>query len=234
MEIEVASSPGSLSSPPHSPEQSSAPNSTIKAFSTPVPVSGVGVGAAGSPTPASTPRLTASGQPRRKPGPKPKPKDPNAPEKKPRKPRKPAEPKDPNAEPAPRKRRTKASLEAQSVPPPSVDEKPAHLQQQQPIPVTQQTRPVEVVSVPLPEQPRQPVVAQTPHILNNPEPITTTPIFNTSVQDPRHRVLQAQVNVMTPFEAACSSQNPRARPSHLPQYHHLSIGQAHHRPSRVL
>ncbi|KAF2660624.1 HPC2-domain-containing protein [Lophiostoma macrostomum CBS 122681] len=173
--INDASSPGSLSSPPHSPEQSSAPSSTIKVLSTP---SGVGAaGHAGSPTPASTtttPRLTAAGTVRKKPGPKPKPKDPNAPEKKPRKPRKPAEPKDPSAEPAPRKRRTKASLDAQSVPPPPVDEKPAQLQQQQPTPV-QQTRPAEVVSVPPPELPVQPVVTQPLRVLNNPEPIHNNP-----------------------------------------------------------
>jgi hypothetical protein len=107
----VVSSDGGLSSPPNSPGQSNGNNSTPR-------VQGdVGV-ATGSPTPNSTtntPRLTAAGTVRKKPGPKPKPKDPNAPEKKSRKPRKPAEPKDPSAEPAPRKRRTKASLEAQSL-----------------------------------------------------------------------------------------------------------------------
>ncbi|KAF2751837.1 hypothetical protein M011DRAFT_473141 [Sporormia fimetaria CBS 119925] len=119
----AASSPGSLSSPPHSPDNGhlsnkggvAAPDTT----SSPHP---------GSTT--TTPRLTASGQPRKKPGPKPKPKDPNAPEKKTRKPRKPAEPKDAAAEPAPRKRRAKASLDA------ATEDKSA---QQQAAPAAQQT-----------------------------------------------------------------------------------------------
>ncbi|KAF2024673.1 HPC2-domain-containing protein [Setomelanomma holmii] len=165
MDANDASSPGSLSSPPHSPEQGT-PNSTIR-----VSAGGVGVGGASTPTPANAtspaPRgLTASGQPRKKPGPKPRPKDPNAPEpeKKPRKPRKPAEPKDPNAQPVQRKRRTKASLEAQTTPvPEAVDEKPPV--QQSPAP---QTRPSEPAPVPQPEQP--PAVTQTPRVIRNPEP----------------------------------------------------------------
>jgi hypothetical protein len=154
------SSPGSLSSPPHSPEQGT-PNSTIR-------VSGVGVGGASTPTPAhaTSPALrglTASGQPRKKPGPKPKGKDAilPEPEKKARKPRKPTEPKDPNAQPVQRKRRTKASLDAQATPAPEVvDEKP-----QSPAP---QTIPSEPVPVPQPEQP--PSVTQTSRVLSNPEP----------------------------------------------------------------
>ncbi|OAF99766.1 HPC2-domain-containing protein [Paraphaeosphaeria sporulosa] len=147
---EVASSPGSLSSPPHSPEQGTPNNSAIHATS-----GGYGVAAnASTPTPAAsttpTPRLTAAGTVRKKPGPKPKPKDPNAEEKKPRKPRKAAEPKDPNAAPAPRKRRTKASLEAQNASPAPADEKPAvNVLQQQSAP---QTRPAELAQVLQPEQ----------------------------------------------------------------------------------
>lgn len=169
-----ASSPGSLSSPPHSPEQGT-PNSSIR-------VSAVGVGGASTPTPGNAtsspaPRLTASGQPRKKPGPKPKQKDPNAPEpeKKVRKPRKPAEPKDPNAQPVQRKRRTKASLDAQAasaaqaaqttpVPEPVIEEKPPV----QKSPVPPQTRPSEPVPTPQPELP--PAVALPPRVMSNPEP----------------------------------------------------------------
>jgi hypothetical protein len=148
---ENASSPGSLSSPPHSPEQGTPSNSAMHAAS-----GGYGVAAtASTPTPAasatSTPRLTAAGTIRKKPGPKPKPKDVPAEEKKPRKPRKAAEPKDPNAAPAPRKRRTKASLEAQNASPAPVDEKPVvSVLQQQAAP---QTRPAELAQVLQPEQP---------------------------------------------------------------------------------
>lgn len=169
-----ASSPGSLSSPPHSPEQGT-PNSSIRA-------SAVGVGGASTPTPGNAtsspaPRgLTASGQPRKKPGPKPKQKDPSAaePEKKVRKPRKPAEPKDPSAQPVQRKRRTKASLDAQaaqaaqSTPAPEamvVDEKPPV----QTSPVPPQTRPSEPVPTPQPEL-LPAVVAPPPRVLSNPEP----------------------------------------------------------------
>ncbi|KAJ4291079.1 HIR complex subunit [Kalmusia sp. IMI 367209] len=165
---EVASSPGSLSSPPHSPEQGTPNNSTMRGAS-----GSYGVANASTPTPASatsTPRLTAAGTVRKKPGPKPKPKDPNAEEKKPRKSRKAAEPKDPNAAPAPRKRRAKASLEAQAAPPPPpssapVEEKPAvgllqQQQQQQQQQTAPQPRPAEVVPVPQPEQP--PPVTQVP------------------------------------------------------------------------
>ncbi|KAH7085548.1 hypothetical protein BKA63DRAFT_19909 [Paraphoma chrysanthemicola] len=165
MDANDASSPGSLSSPPHSPEQGT-PNSTIR-----VSAGGVGVGGASTPTPANAtspaPRgLTASGQPRKKPGPKPKPKDPNAPEpeKKPRKPRKQPEPKDATAQPVQRKRRTKASLDAQTTPVPEVvEEKPSV--QQSPAP---QTRPSEPVPVTQPEQP--PAVTPAPRVLSNPEP----------------------------------------------------------------
>lgn len=148
---EVASSPGSLSSPPHSPEQGTPNNSALHVAS-----AGYGVAAnASTPTPAAsttpTPRLTAAGTIRKKPGPKPKPKDPNTEEKKTRKPRKAAEPKDPNAGPAPRKRRTKASLEAQNASPAPVDEKPAvNVLPQQTAP---QTRPTELAQVLQPEQP---------------------------------------------------------------------------------
>ncbi|KAI4627433.1 uncharacterized protein J4E87_003996 [Alternaria ethzedia] len=156
-----ASSPGSLSSPPHSPEGT--PTATVRAAA-----GGVGVGTS-TPTPANAspaPRgLTANGQPRKKPGPKPKAKDPSAPEpeKKTRKPRK-SEPKDPNAAPAPRKRRTKASLEAQAQPAAQVvDEKPPV--QLSPIP---QTGPSESVPALQAEQP--PAVAQPTRVLSNPEP----------------------------------------------------------------
>jgi hypothetical protein len=169
MDANDASSPGSLSSPPHSPEQGT-PNSTIR-----VSTGGVGVGGASTPTPGNAtsspaPRgLTASGQPRKKPGPKPKNKDPNAPEpeKKARKPRKPAEPRDSNAQPVvQRKRRTKASLDAQATPVPEpvvVDEKPPV--QQSPTPQTRSSEPAPVAQ---PEQP--PVVTQPPRVLSNPEP----------------------------------------------------------------
>lgn len=144
-----ASSPGSLSSPPHSP-------------------------AAGATTPAtgSAPRgLTASGQPRKKPGPKPKPRDASVPEsaeKKVRKPRKAVEPKDPNAAPVQRKRRTKASLEAQAVAAPQVEDiKPPPPMQQSPTPQPQ-SRPSEPVPAPKSEPP-PPVVTQPPRVLSNPE-----------------------------------------------------------------
>lgn len=173
MDVDDGSSPGSLSSPPHSPEQGT-PNSTIRASA-----GGVGVGAASAstPTPANgspAPRgLTASGQPRKKPGPKPKPKDINAPEsdKKPRKTRKAPEVKDAVAAPV-RKRRTKASLEAQAVPAPQiVDEKPPV--QSSPTP---QARPSEPVPVPVLQQTEVPPpvvqlpVTQPPRVLSNPEP----------------------------------------------------------------
>ncbi|KAF2470343.1 histone promoter control 2 [Lindgomyces ingoldianus] len=168
---EVPSSPGSLSSPPHSPDN--AGSGTIR-------VAGVGVHstpngtsqAASTSTPKNS-NLTASGQPRKKPGPKPKPKDPNAPEKKPRKPRRTAEPKDVSAEPAPRKRRgPKASLEAQAPtpPPPPVEEKVVPQQ----LTPTPQTRPTEMVSV-LQQEPPAPIVTQPPRVLNNPEPIHNNP-----------------------------------------------------------
>ncbi|KAF2623395.1 HPC2-domain-containing protein [Macroventuria anomochaeta] len=166
MDANDASSPGSLSSPPHSPEGT--PTSTVRVSS-----AGVGVGPANTstPTPANAtspaPRgLTASGQPRKKPGPKPKPKDPNAPEpeKKTRKPRKPAEPKDPNAAPV-RKRRAKASLEAQAAQTVQVvDEKP--IIQNSPTP---QPRPSE--PVPAPQQPEHsPAIPQAPRVLGTQEP----------------------------------------------------------------
>ncbi|KAF2851218.1 HPC2-domain-containing protein [Plenodomus tracheiphilus IPT5] len=171
MDVDDASSPGSLSSPPHSPEQGSTPNSHMRAAA-----SGVGVGAASAstPTPATgspAPRgLTASGQPRKKPGPKPKPRDSSVPEsveKKVRKPRKPVEPKDPNAVPVQRKRRTKASLEAQAVPAPQVEDvKPPVQQSPTPQP---QARPSEPVPV-LKSEPPPPVVTQPPRVLSNPEP----------------------------------------------------------------
>ncbi|KAF3047670.1 hypothetical protein E8E12_011288 [Didymella heteroderae] len=166
MDANDASSPGSLSSPPHSPEGT--PTSTVRVSST-----GVGVGPANTTTPTPStatspaPRgLTASGQPRKKPGPKPKPKDPNAPEpeKKTRKPRKPAEPKDPNAAPV-RKRRAKASMEAQAAQPvQAVDEKP--IVQNSPTP---QPRPSEPTPAPVPQQPDQsPALSQTPRVQGTP------------------------------------------------------------------
>ncbi|CAI6338505.1 unnamed protein product [Periconia digitata] len=161
--MEVGSSPGSLSSPPHSPEQGTPNNSTIR-VATPLSTH-VGVANANNTPPAptsttSTPRLTAAGLPRKKPGPKPKAKDPNVVEEKKttRKPRKTAEPREQNAAlPVPRKRRTKASLDAQPAPPapppppppPPPQEKPA--QQSTP----QQTRPTDLPAVPQPEQPTQ-------------------------------------------------------------------------------
>lgn len=159
---ENASSPGSLSSPPHSPDQATPNNSAMH-----VANGGYGVAPSSTPTPAAstttTPRLTAAGTIRKKPGPKPKPKDPNEPEKKPRKPRKTAEPKDPNAAPAPRKRRTKASLEAQSPLPAPVDEKPAlSVLQQPPAP---QTRPADLAQVLQPEQPL--AVTQPPRVIGS-------------------------------------------------------------------
>ncbi|KAF1977181.1 HPC2-domain-containing protein [Bimuria novae-zelandiae CBS 107.79] len=157
---ENASSPGSLSSPPHSPEQSTPNNSAIRVAS-----GGYGVANASTPTPAasttSTPRLTAAGTIRKKPGPKPKPRDPNESEKKPRKPRKTAEPKDPNAAPAPRKRRTKASLEAQNASPAPAEEQPAvNVLQPQSVP---QARPTELAQVIKAEHPA--AVAQPPRAL---------------------------------------------------------------------
>ncbi|KAI8939506.1 hypothetical protein NX059_003277 [Plenodomus lindquistii] len=148
-----ASSPGSLSSPPHSP-----------------PLDGVGLAPVSTPTPAAAagspaPRLTASGQPRKKPGPKPKPRDASATEtaeKKVRKPRKQAEPKDPNAAPV-RKRRTKASLEAQVVASPKIED----VKPQSPTPQPQ-PRPSDPVSV-LQSEPPPPVVSQPPRVLSNHE-----------------------------------------------------------------
>ena len=167
MDANDASSPGSLSSPPHSPEGT--PTSATRVSST-----GVGVGPANTstPTPANTtspaPRgLTASGQPRKKPGPKPKPKDPNVPEpeKKTRKPRKPVEPKDPNAVPT-RKRRTKASLEAQNVKAePAAEERT--MMQNSPTPQPRPSDPVPALQQPEPS----PVPTQAaPRVLNAQEP----------------------------------------------------------------
>ncbi|KAJ4984760.1 histone promoter control 2 [Stagonosporopsis vannaccii] len=170
MDANDASSPGSLSSPPHSPEGT--PTSTTRVSS-----SGVGVGPANTstPTPANAtspaPRgLTASGQPRKKPGPKPKPKDPSVPEpeKKTRKPRKTAEPKDSSAAPA-RKRRTKASLEAGAQPAQPaqvVDEKP--IVQNSPTPQPQ-PRPSEPLPTPQQTEP-SPATTQPPRVLSNQEP----------------------------------------------------------------
>ncbi|KAF2000426.1 histone promoter control 2 [Amniculicola lignicola CBS 123094] len=167
--IEVASSPGSLSSPPHSPEQS-ANNSTINVAT---PPSGVA-----APSPASRSNLTAAGTVRKKPGPKPKPKDPNAPEKKPRQRRKTTEPKDVAVEPAPRKRRgPKASLDAQtSVPPVKHEDIPVHQPPPQPPQQhtpTPQPRPVEVVVPVVPQEP--PPITQPPRVLNNAEHIHNNP-----------------------------------------------------------
>ncbi|ORY09729.1 hypothetical protein BCR34DRAFT_463150, partial [Clohesyomyces aquaticus] len=164
-----ASSPGSLSSPPHSPDNAGSGTTRVAVQSTPT----------STPASTTTPKnsnLTASGQPRKKPGPKPKPKDPNAPEKRPRKPRKTAEPKDVSAEPVQRKRRgPKASLESQASPapppPPPVEEKPV-LQ-----PSATQTRPAELAPVlqeahtPTPA----PIVTQPPRMPSNPEPIHNNP-----------------------------------------------------------
>ncbi|KAF1843815.1 HPC2-domain-containing protein [Cucurbitaria berberidis CBS 394.84] len=166
MDMNDASSPGSLSSPPHSPEQGT-PNATTR-----VSTGGVG-GGANTPAPATaspaTRGLTASGQPRKKPGPKPKPKDPNAPEpeKKARKTRKVAEPKDATTAPVQRKRRTKASLDAPAAAAIHVDEKSPV--QQSPTP---QPRPSEPVPVPMPVvQPElPPAVTQPPRVLSNAEP----------------------------------------------------------------
>ncbi|KAF2702673.1 HPC2-domain-containing protein [Pleomassaria siparia CBS 279.74] len=203
MENEVASSPGSLSSPPHSPEQSNNGNkSTIRRSSN----NGVAANPS-TPTPAApastttTPRLTAAGTIRKKPGPKPKPKDPSlVEEKKTRKSRKLVEPRDPSAAPPPppppppRKRRTKASLDAQPVPqktpPPASASAPAPTPTptpapapapsplsvpspvQAPIPV-QQTRPTEPPPILQTEHPS--VVAQPPRVSSNPEPLHHNP-----------------------------------------------------------
>ncbi|KAF2641522.1 HPC2-domain-containing protein [Massarina eburnea CBS 473.64] len=170
MESERLSSPGSLSSPPHSPEQGTPNNSSIRVTT---PHTG-GVGVASTTT---TPRLTAAGQPRKKPGPKPKAKDPSTEEKKAtttsKRQRKTVEPKDPNAAPAPRKRRTKQSLEAQAAvaapAPAPVDDKPA-----QQI-VQQASRPAELAPVPQPEQSSASAVAQPPRVLANAEPLHGNP-----------------------------------------------------------
>ncbi|KAF2738276.1 HPC2-domain-containing protein [Polyplosphaeria fusca] len=171
--IEVSSSPGSrLSSPPQSPPDQST-----------IVVGGVSPNVTTTSTPPnaqSTSRgLTASGLPRKKPGPKPKPKDPNAPEKKPRRPRKTAEAKDASAEPAPRKRRgPKASLEAQPTPPPpAVEQKPMPQPTPTPTPTPTpapalQSRPADAVQA-LPAE--APVVTQPPRVLGNPEPIQHNP-----------------------------------------------------------
>ncbi|RMZ70237.1 Histone promoter control 2 [Pyrenophora seminiperda CCB06] len=160
-----ASSPGSLSSPPHSPEQGT-PASTIRASA-----GGVGVGAS-TPTPANAspaPRgLTARGEPRKKPGPKPKSKDTAVPEPEKktttRKPRR-SEPKDPNAVPVQRKRRTKASLEAQAQvqsAPQVVEETPPV--QHSPTPQPAPSEPVPVLKA------EQPPAVSLPRVLSNPEP----------------------------------------------------------------
>lgn len=166
MDANDASSPGSLSSPPHSPEGT--PTSTVQVSS-----AGVGVGPANVSTPthanatSPTPRgLTVSGQPRKKPGPKPKAKDPSTaePEKKTRKPRKPAEPKDPSTAPV-RKRRAKASMEAQAAQPVHVvDEKP--IIQDSPTPQPKSAEPV--LAPPQPDH--SPAIPQAPRVLNNQEP----------------------------------------------------------------
>ncbi|KAF2011756.1 HPC2-domain-containing protein [Aaosphaeria arxii CBS 175.79] len=210
---EVGSSPGSLSSPPHSPEQGNANSSSA----TRVLSSGGGGGVAGntsSPTPASTapaPRLTAAGTVRKKPGPKPKPKDPNAPEKKPRKPRKTAELKDPATEPVVRKRRTKASLEAQASPIAIKDEPVQHQPQPPPPPPPPQQQSLHQHFAPTPPPPRpsdfaagrssesavqaiqsvqpvQPVAVQSARVLSNPEPLHNNPNLshiNTAPSTPR-------------------------------------------------
>ncbi|USP73290.1 hypothetical protein yc1106_00564 [Curvularia clavata] len=186
MDVGDASSPGSLSSPPHSPEQGT-PTSTVRAAA-----GGVGVGTS-TPTPANASPathargLTASGQPRKKPGPKPKAKDPAAPEpeKKTRKPRK-SEPKDPNVAPVQRKRRTKASLEAQSQPQPQAQPLPPPQPQPQPAPpappapqVVDEKPPVQQSPTPQnrPNEPapvlqtdQTPTVTQPPRVMNNTEP----------------------------------------------------------------
>ncbi|KAH8727239.1 hypothetical protein GQ44DRAFT_725519 [Phaeosphaeriaceae sp. PMI808] len=186
MDTNDASSPGSLSSPPHSPEQGGTPNPTMRQ-STHAGGSSATGGGASTPTPANTtsspaPRgLTASGQPRKKPGPKPKPKDFSVPEpeKKTRKPRKPVEPREPPKEtyvqPVQRKRRTKASMDAQEIAPPQplpqppqppsefVEEKPPA--QQSPVP---QPRPSDPVPAPQPEQPTRALGNSEPTLHSNP------------------------------------------------------------------
>lgn len=167
-----ASSPGSLSSPPHSPDQAATPNANPRATAV-----GVGVDAAtvSTPTPAATaasaPRgLTASGQPKKKPGPKPKPKDPAAvesAEKKVRKSRKPVEPKEGNAAP-PRKRRTKASLEAREAGASHKEQGKLPVQQSPtPQPQTRATEPAPILK----SEPPPSVVTQPTRALSNPEPI---------------------------------------------------------------
>ncbi|KAF2130054.1 histone promoter control 2 [Dothidotthia symphoricarpi CBS 119687] len=156
----------SLSSAPHSPSPDH-PHSPPE-HSTP---SGGGVNTSTSTPASAASKLTASGVPRKKPGPKPKTKDVIVPEpeKKPRKARKPAEPKDPGVVAAPRKRRTKASLEAQASPAPQVvDEKPPV--QQSPAPQTKQVEPVPAV------QPEQiPVVVQPPRMVSNEPTLHSNP-----------------------------------------------------------
>ncbi|KAK3207243.1 hypothetical protein GRF29_103g298979 [Pseudopithomyces chartarum] len=205
---ENASSPGSLSSPPHSPDQATPNNSAMH-----VANGGYGVAPSSTPTPAAstttTPRLTAAGTIRKKPGPKPKPKDPNEPEKKPRKPRKTAEPKDPNAAPAPRKRRTKASLEAQNPLPAPVDEKPAlSVLQQPPAP---QTRPADLAQVLQPEQPL--AVTQPPRVIGSAaEPLHGNPNLSHITPAPS-----------TPRPASSASSHFAApEPSKRVAFHHVS------------
>lgn len=170
------SSNSSLSPPPRSPEHvglSSKKGGVAAATATSTPPPGNAT--------STTPRLTASGQIRKKPGPKPKPKDPNAPEKRTRKPRKTAEPKDPTTEPTTRRRRTKASLEAQAAVPPAPEEK---IPMQHPTPQhaspTPQTRPADVAPVPQPEQHGlgQGVVAHAPRLSNNPDPMHNNPTLS--------------------------------------------------------
>ncbi|PVI07720.1 histone promoter control 2 [Periconia macrospinosa] len=137
-----------------------------------------------------------SGLPRKKPGPKPKIRDPNAVEEKKttRKPRKTAEPKEQNAAPVPRKRRTKASLEAQAQvqiqpqthtqiqpqpppPPPPPPAAAAPPSQEKPLTqqtVPQQTRPTEPPALLQPEQPNT-VTQQSPRLLNNSPQLHSNP-----------------------------------------------------------
>ncbi len=214
MEANDASSPGSLSSPPHSPEQGT-PNSNVRLSAA---SAAVGVAGASTPTPAGTsPRtasrgLTASGQPRKKPGPKPKPKDTTLPdqEKKPRKSRKPVEPKDSNTAPAQRKRRTKASLEAQSAQ--NAVEQPAVQQS-----AALQSKQSE----------------STPVLQSEPTPTSTPTLTPTPVPAPA----LATVPVPVPVPVAAAPQQSRVMSNQEPNFHnnpslsHITVAPSPPRPS---
>ncbi|KAF1956815.1 HPC2-domain-containing protein [Byssothecium circinans] len=194
------SSPDSLSSVPHSPEQNT-PNSSANRVVTPH-AGGAGGGVASTTT---TPRLTAAGQPRKKPGPKPKPKDPNAEDKKSKRTRKPVEQKDPNAAPAPRRKRGKASLEAQAAPAPMDDKS---VQQS-----AQQTRPAELVLVPQSEQPS--AVTQPPRLPSNAEPLHGNPNLSHITPAPSTPRPASSGQRYDPIRGGVFESKPSA-PAHVP------------------